>query len=322
MRLEDMEVLVRAMDAHSMTKAARQLHRTPASVSAIVQRSEKELGLKLFERTTRSMRVTSEGLTIIESCREILARWQETLLEARSEQSDLRGDVRVSAPADTSEQVLAPLVAEFASAHPLVNVTLEASDSIVHLQQEAIDIAIRFGELRDSSLSARRLASAPIVLVASPRYLSESGTPRRPRDLSKHRCLTLRLRGAEERSWTLVSRSEKKHQIGLSNTLCGNGLLVRKWALDDRGIARKSLLDVIDDLQRGDLVRVLPEYRGPVTSMHLVYPSRRVQPARTRALADAIAAELKALESRCESWLRVREGQAPNRDNHRRSGQR
>ncbi|MEL7368991.1 MAG: LysR family transcriptional regulator [Myxococcota bacterium] len=303
MRLFEMEILVRVAEAGSMSAAARQLHLTPAAVSATVGRVEEELGMRLFERTTRTIHPTNDGLVVLDGCQEVLAGWRRTLEKVQSA-PDLTGTVHLSAPVDTMYQVLSPVVVAATTANPKLQVVLHTGDSVYQLHQEAIDMAIRYGPLQDSSLSARKLTECPGVLVAAPAYLETHGTPRAPKDLEEHRCLALQLSDIVVTSWTL-REGETSQQVHLQKPLCGDGYIVRRWAIEGLGIARKSLFDVIDDLEHHRLVRVLPQYTTDSFAIHIVFPSRRYTPARVRALDAQITAAVAERTARCEAWLRA-----------------
>lgn len=302
MKVAEMELLVRVAEAGSMTRAARQLHLTPAAVSASVQRIEDAVGVRVFERTTRTLHPTEEGLVIIEGCRDVVDLWERTLDDARDQTKEREGTVHVAAPADTAFQVLGPVVAELCSRQPRLRVVVDTSDTPQHLHRDAIDMAIRYGVLQDSTLSARKLGAFPGVLVAAPSYLAEAGTPRTPRSLAGHRCLTLQLGGAPNTTWRL-GRGTKQHSVDLDSPLCGDGLLARQWAIDGRGIALKSLFDVVDDLESGRLVRVLPDWASEPSPIHAVFPGRRFITARVRALHTAIASAFHDRAARCDAWL-------------------
>lgn len=297
-----MELLVRVAETGSMTLAARQLHLTPAAVSAAVQRVENAIGVRLFERTTRSIHPTDEGRVVIDGCKDVVDLWQRTLDDARGRRTELEGAVHISAPADTSYALLESVTAQLCVEHPRLQVVLHAGDVIQHLHRQAIDMAIRYGPLQDSTLTARKLAKVPNVLVASPSYLETYGSPNTPEELTEHRCLTLQLASVPVLSWQLRGQGEV-HSIDLASPLCGDGYLARRWAVAGMGIALKSLFDVIDDLEAGRLLAVLPEYVGESTPIHAVFPSRRFQRARVRALHAAIAPHFAGRAARCEAWL-------------------
>ena len=207
MKIREMELLVRVADTGSMTVAAAQLGLTAAAVSAAVKRAEAALGVRLFERTTRALHLTEEGHRGVRGCAEVVDRWERVVDDARGRTTALQGTVHLSAPADTTHGVLAPLVAELTRAHGSLRVLFDTSDVGRGRHSDAIDLAIRYGPLADSSLKARRLVSLPTLCVAAPAYLAEAGTPERPEDLGEHRCLTLQRGHMTHDTWTLTGPS-------------------------------------------------------------------------------------------------------------------
>ena len=300
-----MELLVRVAETGSMTLAAQQLQVTPAAVSAAVQRLEKSLGIRLFERTTRSLHPTDEGLIVIFACQDIVDRWRRVLDEATGTPGAVEGTVHLSAPSDTMYGVLEAVVVELCAAHPALRVVLNTSDALHHLHRDAIDIAIRYGALKDSTLSARKLFDGPRLLVAAPSYLAENGEPDSLEALGRHVCLTLHLASVPAVTWELQQGGEA-FTVAIDSPLCGDGYLVRQWAVAGRGIAFKSVFDVIDELEAGELVQVLPEFSGGDVPIHAVFPARRFQPARVRVLGAAVSARFAARASRCRAWLAAR----------------
>lgn len=295
-------MLLRVAECGSMTLAAQQVNLTPAAVSAGVQRVESALGVRLFERTTRTLHPTEEGRAILDGCEAVTARWQQAVQAAHGGALEVEGAVRLAAPADTTYGGLEAAVLEACDAHPALQVVFEVGDSVQHVLRAGIDLAVRYGALEDSGLIARRLARAPGVLVASPAYLAERGAPRSPAALREHRCLTLQLAGAPLSTWTL-QRAGQTQAVPLPVPLCGDGYQARRWAVQGRGVALKSLLDVIDDLEAGRLRRVLPAWSGPEMPVHAVLPSRRFQPARVRVVDEAVRAYFAGRAARCEAWL-------------------
>lgn len=238
----------------------------------------------------------------MEGCKDVVQRWQRALEDAHGATHELQGVIHVSAPADTTYVVLAPVVVAVSAAHPKVQVVLHSSDAVQPLHREAIDMAIRYGPLQDSGLSARKLAEWPAVLVAAPAYLEQRGRPRSPAELAAHRCVTLQISSVAVSEWTLFGDAGAE-SVALRSPLCADGYMARRWAIEGQGIALKSLFDVIDDLQAGRLLRVLPTWATAPMPIHLLFPSRRYLPARVRALSDAVVAHFSARSDRCAAWL-------------------
>lgn len=302
MKIRDMEMLVRVAESGSMTLAAQQLHMTTAAVSVAIARIEASIGLRLFERTTRALHPTDAGLVVIEGCVEAVSRWQRALDDARDGQTEIEGTVHLSAPSDTSYLILRPLLQALSSTHPKLRVVLQTSDDIHQLHRDAIDMAIRYGKLSDSSLMARKLYEGPRILVASPAYIARFGTPTNPAHLAAHRCVTLHLSNAPMVSWMLYAQDGTPHRVPIQSPLCGDGYLARCWAIDGLGIALKSLFDVLDDLEAGRLVQVLPAYTGGQVAIHALFPSRTYQPQRVRVVADAVAQRFAQQQDRVLAW--------------------
>lgn len=230
-----------------------------------------------------------------------MERWQRALDDVRGD--ELRGSIHLSAPVDTSYQVLEPIALKLCAAHPKLRVVLDTSDVVQHLHRDAIDLAIRYGPMQDSSLQARRLSESPGILVASPQYLREHGVPGHPDELSDHRCLTLQRANVPSVSWQLW-RGEEAFTVRIESPLCGDGYLARRWAIAGMGIAYKTLFDVIEDLEEGRLVRVLPDISGGPIPVHVVFPSRQFLPRCVRVLDESIANAFAARQARCDAWLR------------------
>lgn len=302
MKIREMQLIIRVAETSSMTLAAQQLHMTPAAVSAAINRIEKSIGIRLFERTTRSLHLTDEGAVILGGCEEVVMQWQQTLDDAKGHRTELEGTVHLSAPADTSYQILQGVVAQLCVEHPKLHVVLNVGDAVHHVHREAIDMAIRYGPLQDSTLTARKLLDSPRILVASPAYLNQNGEPKTLQSLTTHRCLTLHLSNTPTVEWTLHGHNET-HTLSIESPLCGDGFLARQWAISGMGIAFKCLFDVIDDLEAGRLIQILPDYIGDRVAIHVLSPSRRFQPTRVKALTHMLMAHFGAREERCQSWL-------------------
>lgn len=301
MKIRDMELLVRVAETGSMTLAAQQLSLTPAAVSATVQRVEAAVGIRIFARTTRTLHPTDEGQRLLEGCVEVVERWRRALDDARGHRAEPEGTVHLSAPADVTYRLLETIVGDVCHEHPKLRVVLDTSDHIKRLPGDAIDMAIRYGPLADSSLTVRKLVDGPAVLVAAPSYLEEAGRPETPAELTEHRCVTLLHDSAA--SWRVVGPDGEAEDVALRSPLCGDGYLNRRWAVAGLGIALKSLFDVIDELEDGTLERVLPAHTGGAVPIHLVFPSRRFLPVRVRVLDAALTAQFTARAARCRAWL-------------------
>lgn len=305
LHLDDLRLFQHVARGGSFTAAARQLALTPAAVSAAIKRIEAGLQRRLVERSTRTLRLTPEGERFLATCDALLARWAEDLAGLRAAPGEVDGEVRLAAPADTTYQFLSPWLAPWLAAHPGLRLSLHVSDRLHDVKREAVDLAVRYGALPDSALVARRLCSGPRVLVAAPAYLRRRPPPRQPADLAGHDCLSWMIDGQPHRDWRFWrgrSRRGEAQTVRVGGSLCGDGALARQWALAGRGIAFKALCDVIDDLDAGRLVALLPGYRSDEVPVHALLPSREYVPLRVRVVLDRLAAQFALLQRRLDAW--------------------
>ncbi|MCP1551555.1 LysR family transcriptional regulator [Methylorubrum extorquens] len=273
----------------SLTRAARELGVSLTLVSKRLKELEAELGLRLVQRSTRKLALTEEGHVFLDRCRDVL--------DAVAAAEDVRlrqtesGIIRMSAGVAFAHRQIAPRLPPFLDRHPDVTVQLMASNEMDDLIQHRLDFAVRQLDLTDSALVMRRLAPDARILCASPGYLARHGVPGHPQDLQDHRCLTIGL--PPPRRWPMW-RGEEAVEIDVPSTVTGtSGEIAHAVALADGGITLKSVWDLIPDLRSGRLVRILPEWWGSRERwLHLVYPARRHQPRRVRALMDFLQVEL------------------------------
>jgi len=289
MEIEDLNLFVRLAQVGSMTKAARQMDQTPAAVSARVKRIEASLGVRLFERTTRTLRLTAEGERFRRTCEATLDAWTQGQSELVGDPNDLAGKVHLAAPADTSQQFLAPWLAAFSIGHPRLEIHIHAGDRMHDLPREAVDIAIRYGELADSTMVQRLLVRSERILVASPAYVGRFGAPAAPGDLMGRRCLAWMSRDQPKVHWSFRSPAGAEESVLVRSALSGDSMLVRQWAIAGEGIAYKARVDVAADLAAQRLVQLLPTFTGEPVPIHALMPSGRFMPARVRALLSLLA---------------------------------
>ena len=284
--LENIRVFVRVVELGSLSAAGRQLRLSPAVVSHRLQQLERHLGARLLNRTTRQVQPTEQGLVYYQACQDVM----EALERADSAIADAggtpRGSLRVTAPLGFGRRVLAPLVPAFQAQHPEVDVRLRLSDHLIDLLQEAVDCAIRMAVLADSSLIVRKIADCPRVLCAAPAYLEAHGRPAVPEDLLEHRCLLLRFAGSQQFRWTLAT-PDGPVTLPVAGPLdADDGDVLTTWALIGQGIALKPLWEVAGHLRAGRLEPVLPDFPPEPVTLAVLYPHRRLLPAKIKAFAD------------------------------------
>ena len=293
--IADLQVLVQTARGGTLTAAARTLGITPAAASATLKRLEAQLGARLFERSTRAMRLTPQGQTLLDYATrafELLAEG-ESLVAA--DRGALVGTVRVAAPSDLTRSTLLPWFDEFLDSHPALQLALSVGDRPLDVTRDEVDVALRYGALADSRLVARRLADSRPVLCASPLYLRRHPAPQTPQDLLQHNCLTFHRGGRRQRLWRFVRDGQWTEVRVDGDRVADDAALAREWAVAGRGITLKSALDVRQDEASGALVRLLPEWDTEPYPLHALLPSGRFVPARVRALVDFLALRFAAL---------------------------
>jgi DNA-binding transcriptional LysR family regulator len=295
--LSQLQLFVRIADAGSLSAAARQLQLTPAAASAGLKRIESAFGTRLVERSTRSMRLTPEGEVLLEHARRALGDMDDARALIGASGEVLSGDVHVAAPSDLGRGLVSSLLDRFIEQHPELRLTLYVSDTLQDLVRERVDLAIRYGDLPDSSLVARRLHLTPRALVASPDYIARHGVPAHPSELAHHNCLALYRSGRPHLSWSFSRDGEDVTVRVQGNRLAYDGALVRQWALQGLGIATKARLDILQDIAAGRLIELLPDWRGELFPLHAMLPAGRHMPLRVRRLLDFLGEQFARLES-------------------------
>jgi DNA-binding transcriptional LysR family regulator len=286
MHLSHVRAFVEVAKTRSFTDAARALDLPTSSISRAVTQLEADLGAKLVERTTRRVALTALGRAYLEHALRALGELSEGRRRIGELQRDPRGEVRVAAPGDLDDGFFAGRLAEFARAHPRVQVTCVLGNRYVDLIAEGFDLALRVGDgLPDSSLVARTLGRYRAWLVASPEYLARRGRPKRPADLARHDCiLTVPRNGAS--SWVLVGpRAEETVEV--RGALAADDLrFARELILAGAGIGVLPIAPGASEPRDERLVRVLPDYSIRAPSLFVVVPSAKRLPSRVALLRD------------------------------------
>ncbi|MGX4642389.1 LysR family transcriptional regulator [Massilia sp. SYSU DXS3249] len=290
----DVEALIAfsaVMDAGSFSGAAERLGQTPSGVSRTIARLEKHLGLTLLLRTTRRLHLTDEGAWFLARARALLADLANTEAEAAARRSQPAGLVRVNAATPAFDHLLAPLVPAFLDAYPLVQLELTSGETVVDLIEERADLAIRIGNLPDSTLNARRLGSSRVRVLAAPEYLARHGTPASVIDLAGHRLLGFSA-PASLNTWPLQHAGGEGYTVAPAVT-ASSGETVRHLALAGAGIASLSSFMTREDIAAGRLVPVLPDAALPWSQpIWAVFYRQGALAPRVGALVDFLAREL------------------------------
>jgi DNA-binding transcriptional LysR family regulator len=277
LRLDDLTVFVRTADRGSLSAAARELEISPALASAAVKRLEGELKLRLFARTTRSLRLTEEGEHYLRHAREalrLLKEGHDALIQGKE---TLGGTLKISMPSDLGRNMVVGWLDEFQALYPKVSLQLGISDRVSDMYRQPVDIAIRYGAQEDSSLIALPLAPENRrVLVASPDYIKQHGKLNALDDLARHNCLRFMLDDVIHDRWSFYrdvhagpeAKAEIIHVNG--NRSADDADVVRRWAVAGVGIAYKSRLDLSADIRAGRLQVLLPDVLGEPTPLNML----------------------------------------------------
>lgn len=264
-------------------------------VSRTIARLEECVGTSLILRTTRSFQVTDAGRRLHQESRHLMHRLSEVQELFASTSEAISGRVRITTPEDIGGIIVAPLLAELNALYPALELELVCTDEMLDLVKAGVDIGLRAGQLRDSSLKAKRLGIVHFICVATRGYLDRVGSPLEPKDLIKHACIHLVLGPSDVRQdWTLT-KGKTSLSIKVAPHLTANHTgAVIALAKAHRGIALVPAPIVAEDLRRGSLQRVLPEWSVNPVPAHLVYPPQRVVARRVRVVAEFLEERLQA----------------------------
>lgn len=275
-RLEDLNMFLRSAALGSFSAAAREVDLLPGQVSAAIKRLESDLQIRLFARSTRSLRLTAEGEQYLPFAREALEALQAGSDLVMQKRAGISGVLQVSASSDLGRNVLLPCLSEFRRRHPDLTLRLFVSDLVSDLYREPVDVAIRYGRLEESDMVALPLVPENRrVLVASPDYLERHGRPESLQALARHACLVFMLKGRAYDKWAFTEGS-KRRVLQISGPLVSDDAdIVRRWAVSGEGIAYRSWIDVRADVLAGRLEVLLPECLGEAFPLHMVCAHRK-----------------------------------------------
>jgi DNA-binding transcriptional LysR family regulator len=286
MDIQDMRIFARVAAVQNLSAVGTELGLTPGTISKRIQSLEDELSARLFDRTTRSIRITEEGTAFLAHVERILSEIEAARASVDDKVSKPKGKLKIAAPACLGRRYVAPALCEFVRAFPEIDVQVDLHDRQVNLQEDGYDLAIRTGALSDSSLIAKRLAPDRHVIVGSTAYLARTGRPLVPEDLARHQCLVL----GETRQWSF-DKGGVASTVRVNGALrSNNGELLCRAAVDGLGLIRASELEVLCELRSGKLVQVLSDYEVATNAaLWALYPSAKHLLPRMRALLDFLA---------------------------------
>lgn len=273
-RLLSMEVFAATVDLGSFTAAANAFKITPAMVSKHITALEKRLGSSLLIRTTRRQHLTEIGKKYYENCKQILEQIVSAEAGAEAMGSKPQGLLRVNASIWFGSLTLAPIICDYLKQYPEVNVRLSLTDRYVDIVEEGVDVAIRIGELADSSLIARKLSLFEVAICASPEYLVKAGVPKTPRDLPRHQCLGF-TNWQRQGGWKLMQRQMGSETRQSPRFEADNAQALLAAAVRGIGIIMMPRELVRPDIEAGRLTELMKKYVPPARPIHAVYPRAR-----------------------------------------------
>ena len=295
--LRRMVIFSHVVEAKSFSAAAQRLGIAKSAVSRHITLLEKSVGVRLLNRTTRSLNLTEVGETYYQGCARIVAEAEEVTRRISTLQDTISGTLRVACPIVLGKQFLAPLLADFVQQHPSLNVDLVLEDQVVDMVEAGIDVGIRVGWLKDSTLMARKIAESPRLLCASPAYLERREKPENPEQLVDHDWIIFSLLPTPYH-WTFA-KNRTDHRIQAKGKVkTNNAEAVRVFLLSGTGIAALSDFLVADDIKAGRLVQLLPDYNCGSAGIYAVFQDRRYQQAKVRLFIDYINERFASLLDR------------------------
>lgn len=304
--LGDIRLFVEAANLGGLSAAGRKLGLSPAAASARLVKLEAALNTRLFERTTRHLRLTDEGAMVLAHCQQALGALDDAHAALQAGSSAVSGKLRIAATSDFGRHVLSGWLDEFNTRYPQITFALILGDAVANLLQDDLDLAIRFGEPPNSSMVARRLAPNRRVLCAAPAYIAAHGMPRHPAELERFDCIVMRPASGLVNEWRFHRGAESAAYVvpAAAARETNDGAIARAWAVDGRGIAMKSVWDIGADLQAGRLQVVMPEWSTPDAPVHALFQRSRYMAPRVRALLDFLVERFARAERELGAVLR------------------
>ncbi len=284
--ISDLEIFARVARTGNMSAAGREMGLSPAVISKRISQLEDRLGARLFQRTTRHLTLTETGAGYFKRVVDILSLCEEAEDFVSRRNTKPRGALKVTMPTTFARLHIAPYLDAFLARYPNIELDVHLTDSFIDIIRDGFDLAIRIGELEDSSLVARKIAPDNRFICASPAYLEKHGTPTSLSDLDLHNCLSA---GAQD-TWRLEGPEGQRHLRTNGNIRSNSGELIREALRSGLGIGLRSTWDVGEELKSGELKVVLPQYRGSSNvAIYAVYPCREFMPAKVNVLIEFLA---------------------------------
>jgi len=286
--LDGLKTVVAVVETGSFTAASERLGLSKALVSKYVGEVERELGIRLFNRTTRQLALTDAGKRYYQQSVILLEEYTALVDSVTGEQTKPRGVLRISAPVTFGEMKLSPLLPKFLMLYPDLKIELVLTNNAIDMLEEGIDVRLRIGGVDDSSMIARHLKTFPLTLCASPKYIQQHGLPKTPKQIIQHNCIidsNFRI----GKQWPFISPQGKSDIIDVTSTVAANSpQAVREIAIAGGGIAMTPGFIVEDAINDGKLISILPEYTTLEFGLYAIYPHRKYVAKKVRCFIDFV----------------------------------
>ena len=296
MLIHDLHLVLKVAEHKSIKKAGESLNMRTATASAALQRVEKAFGITFFQRSTRQLKLSSAGekhLPKINQALELLSQIEQS---AKNDEDVVDGVMRIAAPSDFGRNRLLPWLDELVEHHPKLSLNLHISDSNIDFYRESVDVALRYGPPKDSRMYGFKICDVPRVVCASPQYVAQHGYPEHPQALTVHNGLLYQMHDIVYDVWEFTQGSDKLKVKIRSNRTANDADLVRRWCVNGKGFAIKSVLDMSQDLLEDRLINILPNYKPTPTELWLICPSKQLITPAIRLLREQVT-------SKCEKLL-------------------
>ena len=291
MDLNEVAIFIKVIQTRSFSQAAKQLDMPNSTVSSKISSLEKRLGITLIQRTTRRLNITAAGEAYYARCVKGIQEIELAENEVASTQKEPQGLLRITAPVELGNTLLPEIVSRYMKQFSKVSVELILTDRTTELLTENIDLALRAGNMKDSTLIIKKLGEVSFAAFASPKYLKTNGKPLLPKDLKNHQCLHFTLQGNSD--WKLVS-NKGLQVVPAPGRLYINDLnIVKSFAIAGQGIALLPVFNCYADILSGKLVRILPEWRTQVSPVHFAYPAQKFVASKLSAFISLANEEIK-----------------------------
>lgn len=287
MQLDDLKLILKVAEFKSITLAAAKLDMRTATASAAIKRVEAALGVDLFVRTTRHLRLSAAGERYIPQCEQALVVLENAQQNLKGEHDEIEGELRVALSSDLGRNIVIPWIDEIMDKYPKVSLRAHISDSNIDFYRDSVDIALRYGSPSDANVYGFKICNVPRLLCATKDYVQQHGNPQHPDDLNQHQGLFYQLQDIINNVWEFTD-GDTKYKVKMQGKRASNdGDLVRRWCVAGKGLAVKSALDIADDLLNDRVITLMPGYQHTCGELWLICPSRQSITPAVRLLRDA-----------------------------------